>query len=242
MASISVLDRELYAIPEAARLLDLPARKLRRWLDGFTIGAKTYLPVIRLEPTGSESVTWAEFVEAGFLREYRAEKVSLQHLRSIIEVIRQETGVPYPLAQYRPLIASRELVMRLDFSDLDGVSNAPLAVHGDSDLDRESKAPLAVHRGPSWQLLWGQAVELFLRKVDFDAEGIAERVHPLGKESPVALDPRLVFGVPQVGGIRTETIAEAYLSGETPDQIAVSYAIPVEHVHAALRWELQAAA
>jgi len=222
MAGISVLDRELYTIGEAARLLDVAPWKLRRWLDGFSIGGKTYAPVIRLEPTGSDAVTWAEFVEAGFLREYRAKNVSLQHLRSITELIRKETGVPYPLAQFKPLTASRELVFGLDFADL-----------------RDPATPLAVRRGQTWQLLWGRAVDLFISKVDFDADGFAERIRPLGKESPVALDPLLVFGIPQVRGIRTETIAEAYLSGETHDQIAESYDIPVDYVHAALRWELK---
>src|SRR5207237_466802 len=101
MAGISVLDRELYTIGEAARLLDVAPWKLRRWLDGFSIGDKTYAPVIRLAASGRDAVTWAEFVEAGFLREYRAKNISLQHLRSITELIRKETGVPYPLAQFK---------------------------------------------------------------------------------------------------------------------------------------------
>jgi len=36
-----------------------------------TLCTKTYKPVIRTEPTGSNRVTWAEFVEAGLLRQYR---------------------------------------------------------------------------------------------------------------------------------------------------------------------------
>lgn len=217
---LSILERELYTIAEAARLLDLAPWKLKRWLDGFTTHGTFYGPVIRLEQTENENVTWAEFVEAGFLREYRAKNVSLQHLREIVGLIRAKTGVPYPLAHYKPLVASRKLVLGLDFADL-----------------RNETATLAELRGDSWQLLWGKAVDLFLTKVEFEDDA-ARRIHPLGKDSPVALDPLLAFGIPQVNGIRTEVIAEAFLTNETPEQIAKSYAIPVDLVHEALRWEL----
>ena len=40
-----------------------------------------YAPVIRPEPTGDDLVTWGEFVELGYLREYRRKGVPLQRLR-----------------------------------------------------------------------------------------------------------------------------------------------------------------
>jgi hypothetical protein len=106
-AHVETLNRELYTVTEAARLLGVQASKLRRWLDGFTVGDRFYEPVIRPEPTGSNTVTWAEFVEAGFLNQYRTRKVSLQHMRPIIERMREEFGVPYPLAHFKPLVDSR---------------------------------------------------------------------------------------------------------------------------------------
>jgi hypothetical protein len=57
-----------------------------------------YRPVIRVEPSGSRSVTWAEFVEAGLLRSYRREHdVPLKELREFIDRLREEFQVPYPL-------------------------------------------------------------------------------------------------------------------------------------------------
>jgi hypothetical protein len=41
-------------------------------------------------PDGSDIVTWAELVEAGFLREYRARRVSLQYLRPVIDEMRRQ--------------------------------------------------------------------------------------------------------------------------------------------------------
>ncbi len=53
----------------------------------------TYAPVIREERSGSDTVNWGEFVEAGYLREYRAKQVSLPYLRPVIAILREELGV-----------------------------------------------------------------------------------------------------------------------------------------------------
>jgi len=63
----AVLDRELYTESEAARLLGLPPSTLRYWLEGLTRQGVVYPPIIRPRPTGRRTVTWAEFIEAGWL-------------------------------------------------------------------------------------------------------------------------------------------------------------------------------
>lgn len=71
MTNLSVLDRDMYAEAEVARLLRLPQATLHYWLEGGERRGKSYKPVLRVEPRGDRSVTWAEFVEAALLREYR---------------------------------------------------------------------------------------------------------------------------------------------------------------------------
>jgi uncharacterized protein (DUF433 family) len=217
-----LLERQLYTVGEAARLLRLPSSKLRRWLEGFTTNGRFYEPVIRPAPTGSDVVTWAEFVEAGFLREYRARRVSLQYLRPVIDEMRKEFKVRYPLAHFKPLvdIPSRQLVL--------GIQQA---THLDDDL-------ALLVRLPSGQLQWAAAVQAFIDKVEFDAEGVVERMHPLGKASPVIIDPEVTFGVPQVKGIRTEIIAETYAEAGSWERVARDWHLSVEDVQAALQWEL----
>ena len=83
---------------QAARLLGLRTDALRRWVDGYERAGTTYAPGIREERTGSDTITWGEFVEAGYLREYRAKQVTLQYLRPVIAILREELGVRYPLA------------------------------------------------------------------------------------------------------------------------------------------------
>lgn len=221
-AHVETLNRELYTVTEAARLLGVQASKLRRWLDGFTVGDRFYEPVIRPEPTGSNTVTWAEFVEAGFLNQYRTRKVSLQHMRPIIERMREEFGVPYPLAHFKPLVdsRSRELVLELQRQ---------------THLDEE----LTLIRLRSGQLQWAPPVASFLERVFFDDQGVIWQIRPLGKRSPVVIDPEVSFGIPQVRGVRTETILEAYAIKGDVQQVAGDWHLTVEEVQAALQWEAQ---
>jgi len=67
----NVLEREMYTESGAARLLRVAPATLHYWLEGGTRRNKTYKPIIREQATGSRTVTCAEFVEAGLLRQYR---------------------------------------------------------------------------------------------------------------------------------------------------------------------------
>ncbi len=90
----------MYSEAEAARLLRVPQRTLNYWLEGGERGGgnrakKVYKPILRLEPRGTHSVTWAEFIEAALLRQYRREhKVPMAELRAVIDLLREETGAP----------------------------------------------------------------------------------------------------------------------------------------------------
>ena len=92
MATLSVLEREMFSEAEAARLLRVPQSTLHYWLDGGEHRRKTYKPVIRLSLGATGSVTWAEFVEAGLLREYRrTHGVPMAELRTFIDLLRRSS-------------------------------------------------------------------------------------------------------------------------------------------------------
>ena len=110
--SVNVLEREMFTEAEAARLLGVAQRTLNYWLEGGSYRGVKYRPVIRVEPRGGRNaVTWAEFVEAGLLREYRqTHGVPMAELRSFIDQVRRDFGIPYPLADRRPYVSGRELL------------------------------------------------------------------------------------------------------------------------------------
>lgn len=221
--TVNVLQRTLYGLPEAARILRVANSTLRWWLEG----RDQYPPVIRSEPTGSTDVTWGEFVEAGLLNEYRKREVPLQRLRPVIDFLRQQFGVPYPLAHFKPFIGpGRQLL-----------------------LEAQKVADIPAHLGVVVEVVGGQLildarVEAFLERVDFaaQAEQWAERLYPAGRASPVVIDPELSFGTPTVRGIRTEVLAELVDAGEPPELVADDYGLNLEELKAALSYEWQPAA
>lgn len=224
MAKVSSLDRRMYSVLEAARLLDLPPATLRWWLEGTRRGAKDYAPVIRPQRTGSDAVTWGEFVEAGLLREYRRKKVSLQKMRPFIVEIRERLGLPYPLAHVRP--------------DID-----PKTAKLIYDLQHETTLPPALYLidFEHGQTQLAAPIVQFLDHVEFADAGPAVRYWPAGKRSPVAIDPQVAFGMPQIRGVRTESIAESVEAGESDDEAAKAWGIEPVEVRAALAWEHRAA-
>lgn len=222
VVNTELLEREVYSVVEAARLLGLKTVTARRWLDGFTQRGVFYRPVVRVEPTGSDIVTWGEFVELGYLREYRHKKVSLQKLRPAIDRLRAEFDVPYPLAHLRPFVdENHELLLEIQKA---------------TDLERQLF--MVINRGG--QLVLTDPVQAYLQKVEFIADGAA-RFRPAGPDSPVLIDPNLSFGIPQIQGIRTERIVELFRAKEPVEVIAKGYDLSVIEVEEAIRFELEAA-
>jgi uncharacterized protein (DUF433 family) len=216
MSDIAVLDREVYEAGEAARLLHLPVRTLRNWLDGYSGRGKSYRPVIRVAPTGSDILTWGEFVEAGYLNEYRrVHKISLPEIRTFVDEWRTELGVPYPLAHKKPYAGP-----------------GPGLVEEGEDGDGEP----VMWRHRDGQLMMTKWAKRFVDKVEFGPQ-VARRYFPAGKEHPVVIDPRRSFGAPTVEGVRTEVLYEMFLAGEPVDEIAAGYELDRSLIEAAIRFE-----
>ena len=212
----------MYTVAGAARLLRVFPATLRRWLEG----RDQYPPVLRPEPTGSGNVTWGEFVEARFLREYRKRR-SLQRLRPVIARLREEFDVSYPLATGQPFVGpgmGLTLRMQRDENLPDGLA--------------------IVHETVSGKLVLASSASRFMEKVDFTEEAPrrALRIRPMGKDSPVVIDPEFSFGSPTVRGVRTEVIAELVEAGEDIDEVAEDFSLSAAEARSAVAYEWQLAA
>lgn len=222
----SVLQRELYTLNQASRLLDLSPTTLLWWLEGGERRGRPYQPVIRPVSTGSKMLTWGEFVEAGYLRQYRRiHNVPLPHVRQFIDVLRDKLEVPYPLAHFVPYIgAGRKLVL-----EAQQIAELPV------DL-------WLVVPATGEEIMATAPTEQFLSRVDFseaatDIGRVVERIFPDGKTSPVVFDPDYSFGEPTVEGIRTEALAELVLAGEPVEDVAAEYGLSIPLVKAAVSYE-----
>jgi len=220
MATTSVLDREMFSEAEAARLLRVPQSTLHYWLEGGVRRGKTYKPVIRPEPLGNRpAVTWAEFIEAGLLREYRRKhQVPMAEFRAFIDLLRDRYGVPYPLAHHRPFIADRRLL--LEAQDTVG-------------LDAEF-CLVAVASG---QLILTPPSQSFVERVTRSGDVAAGwRPHD-DPHSPVRMAPGVRFGRPAVHGVSTEVLWEHAEAGEDVDEMAEAFDLSPSDVRWALAYE-----
>jgi uncharacterized protein (DUF433 family) len=221
---VSVLEREMFSEAEAARLLRVAQSTLHYWLEGGERRGKTYKPIVRPEPRGERSVTWAEFIEAGLLRQYRREHhVPMSELRDFIDVLRDRMGVPYPLAHHRPFIADRQLV---------------LEAQDEAGLDPEL-CLVAVVRG---QLILTPASQDFVDRVTWSDDVAAAWRPDEDPRSPVLMDPDLRFGRPAVKGISTEALWEQVEAGESAEGIAEDFGLSVGEVRWAVAYEMSSRA
>lgn len=210
----------MYGVGEAASLLGLGIGRVRAWLDGYERAGTFYQPVIRPEHTGDGIVTWGEFVELGYLREYRRKGVPLQRLRPVIAALRDEYRTLYPLATAKPFVHGRDLVLMLQRQN---------------DLPN----PLAIVVPSGQTILLADEAERFFRKVEFDSQEAARLVRPAGTASSVVIDPLVRFGRPSVQGVSTDRLWELHDAGESLDVISEGYDLPEHEVRAAVAYEEQ---
>ncbi len=221
-SKLSILERPVYGVAEAAGLLGLRSDRARAWLGGYERGGVRYAPVIRPDQTGDEIVTWGEFVELGYLREYRRKGVPLQRLRPVIDELRRELATPYPLATAKPYVYDKELVLELQ-----------------EKTDLPQAIAIVIRSGQ--EILMTPETNRFFKKVEFDrgASGDALRLRPAGPASPVLIDPLVRFGRPSVQGVATDRLWELHDAGESLEQIADGYDLELENVRAAVAYEEQ---
>lgn len=227
MNELHVLARPVMTANEAAVQLGMPTQTLRTWLEGRSAKGKFYEPILRPEPLGHYEMTWGEVVEAKYLRAYR-NHVSLQQLRPFVAALRENFGVPYPLAHFRPFVdTQRQLLL---------------------NLQEQTGLPdelWVVFHGNHGQLLLNPLVEReFLQRVEFATTGQreAERLRPMGKSSPVVLDPLRASGAASVRGVRCDALAELVDAGELVEEVADDFGLTVPEVKSALAYVWQRAA
>jgi uncharacterized protein (DUF433 family) len=216
----TMLEREMFTEAAAARFLQMSQSTLHYWLDGGVRRGKQYRPVVRIEATRSRTVTWAEFVESGLLRQYRStHNVPMPELRATIDFLREEYGVPYPLAHYQPFVGEgRRLLLQAQEAAKLPADFCLVAVASD-------------------QLVLTPASSEFFDRVEWDNDqAVAWRPHG-DLNSPVRMNPRMRFGLPAVGGIKTATVREHLDSGETEDEIASAFGLSEQDVRWAAAYE-----
>lgn len=208
----ALMDRYLYEIPEAARLLRVPDPTLRWWLQGKTYRGRSYLPVLRQDLNDDKSVRWGEFIEAAilkFLRRDRVKKLSMKELRLFrLEVKLRHPDLKYPLAD-------------------DLYINA----------DRLSRSDAAGIWEPSTGTTFDEAgAEQFLERCHWQ-EHIPVRFQPIDECPDVYIFAHKKAGAPQIRGVRTEAIYELKAAGESDQALIQGFGLTGTDIQEAIHFE-----
>ena len=223
--------RELaaYGLAEAAHYLRIPIATLRSWVCGRYYpterGRSFFKPLLELPDPKLLSLSFVNLVEAHVLNAIRRQhNIPVPKIRLALDYVKRRFGTRHPLADHK--------------FETDG---AALFVARFGELIAVSEAG---------QLAMREMLAAHLRRLEHDAEGLAERLYPftrkrqLDEPKIIVMDPTVSFGRPTIigTGIATNIVAERYKAGESIDNLAKDYGCKRGYVEEAVRCELAVAA
>ena len=211
------ISRGLYSVSDASRILSLKRNTIIRWTFGYNRRGKHYDGVTHAEVPdlqGRHALTFRELVQLLSVREFLKAGAKWPQIHSAYLNGCEKFGTTYPFAR------------KHWFADPGGIYYG-----SDEDLIEMSSAAL--------QGAMKKTLALYLHRMDFDTDGLAERWYPLGRRRAVVLDPAISFGAPVVKGtgIRTDTLRGLQDAGEGVKSLAWWYNIKPTQVAAALDFE-----
>lgn len=209
----------LYTQAEAARALDVPPTTFARWARRVPEAVVTALSTV---DAGQPSVPFVGLAEGLVLAALRRTGIPLQRIRPALAALTQGIGVEHALASRALYTDGAEVLF--DFAEHAGEREAAPA--------RE----LVVVR--SGQPVFTEAVEQYLRRIDYAPDGYARLLHLPGyTAAEVVADPTRSFGQPIFarGGVRVSDVLERFWTGEHLDTLAEEFGVPVPELEDLLR-------
>lgn len=209
------LTRGLYSPSEADRLAGLVSGTTARWLRGYgsTRGNEKvwHPPVVGASP--GDGISFMDLIELVAVGRFREHGFDVGTIRKIVTTCAEVFETSYPLASLSFKVGGQEV-----FVERDGML-------------------VEVLKGKR-RMAWDQVLAPFLDALDYENDR-AVRWWPLGHGDPIAVDPRLGFGLPVVAtrGVRTELLREQFAAGETIEQIAIDFGVGEGDVKSALQYE-----
>lgn len=224
----------IYTLPEAARLINVPARKIHRWLYGYHYPKKSgevsaqafssplWAPQLSRDDYEAEVIGFNDLLEVRFVSAFIAHGLPLVVVRRCLETARELYGMDYPMTS-----GSFKTDGKTIFAEA-----LEKSVREGSLLDLKSR-----------QLAFRDVITPSLYAgIEYDGKR-ASKWYPHGRGQHIVLDPSRQFGSPIVDevGVPTEVLFASYVAeGATPQAIIQTsrvYEVPAKLVKAAIRFE-----
>jgi uncharacterized protein (DUF433 family) len=222
----------LYTLAGAAWFLGVPPSTLATWARGYERRPAGRAPVhgdpVVTSMTSSRnfpSIPFVGLAEGMVIAAFRRAGVSLQHIRRAVDVLDREIGLDHALASRR--LFTDGAVILYDYAE-----------RSDDELSGLTEVV-------SRQQVFAPAVEEYLRRIAYGADGWAIRLISPATERPVVeADPARSFGPPIFinGGVRVEDVLDRWRAGDPLAEVAEDFRVPLEDVEDILRVAVPAAA
>lgn len=228
MIHTSLLGIGLYTMPEAARLLRVDSRTLRRWAEGYSqvsqMSRRAATPVIQRDLVSLEGealLTFTDLLELYMVAMFRSENIRLQTIRAAADKAARlfDTNHPFVVKQFET--DGRHIFATLEEEGIEGLTQQQMI----ADLNLS-------------QMVIASIVRPFFRRIEF--QGIEPiRYWPMDREGRVVLDPQRAFGKPidARSGVPTAALYAMARNGEPFQSVADWYEIDVAAVEAAVNFE-----
>ena len=212
-----------YTVPEAARLLKIPARNINRWLGGYShrhkgvnvLIAPLWIPQLpRID--GHIEIGFRDLIELRFIQALIKAGLGLKSIRHCIDDARRCVADDRPFSTRRFQTDGRSIF-------LDTIRQS-----GDSELLDLKKN----------QYVLKQIIERSFKDLDIEDDTVA-RWRPFHGKETIIVDPARAFGQPIAGeyGVSTIALADAVVAEGSIERVAEIYEVSAAVVRDAVKFE-----
>ncbi len=233
----------LYTVADAAKLLRIPQRNIRRWLAGYTFvtldgSQKTMPPLWRPQLPAWErhlELGFRDLIELRFVSAFRNEGLSISTIRRCMDHARTLVGDERPFSTRRFSTDGRTIF--ISFIE-DAMARSPeihsILPHAERDRLVDLKTRQYVFR---------TVIQQTFRDLDLDADAVV-RWRPYNGKATIVIDPSRAFGQPVTAetGVPTSALAAAVAAEGCEKRVARLFDVPRNVVADAVQFESELAA
>jgi uncharacterized protein (DUF433 family) len=224
-----LLQTGIYTVSEAARLVNVSSRRIRRWLKGYEFKVKHgrhRSPAVwnsQLDPIDhAMALGFLDLLEIRCVDGFISAGVSWKTLRQVHDRARKLVDHSHPFCTNR--FATDGQTIFMEFQE----RNDEVTLWDMRDVQR----------------VFERIIRPFLKNIEFDGARVPLRWWPRGKSHQVALDPRRSFGQPIIfrEGIPTQVLARSVRANDSLREVARWFEINSTSVREAVDFEQALAA
>lgn len=228
----------LYTISDAAALLRIPKRNIRRWLAGYHFkagdGAVRVMPPLwqpQLPRDGHRvELGFRDLIELRFIAAFLDKGIGILTIRHCIEHARELVSDDRPFSTRRFHTDGRTIF--LSFIE-EALKNPSKVLAGASEAECARLIDLKTR-----QYVFRDTIQQTFRDLDLDADAVA-RWRPFRGKDTIVIDPRRAFGqaIAADFGVPTSALADAVSAEGSEKRVASLFSVPRQVVSDAVTFQ-----